>query len=85
LQLKVHSEEKVVEIYLTRCEKNEPDVQARLKEIYDQYRRTKYIVAVFESGDGDLYSNTLELLSHNKKVSAEKALCKEKNDNKLAG
>ena len=49
-----------------------------LKRLYDEYKTKKYLVAVFESGEGDLYQSTLELLSYNKQRCAEIEVNREK-------
>ena len=71
MEMTVDDNAKTVEIYLKRSEKNDPDIQGRLKDIYARFRGTKYTVAVYESGDKDLYENTLALLSYNKRRLAE--------------
>ena len=71
MEMTVDDNAKTVEIYLKRSEKNDPDIQGQLKDIYARFRGTKYTVAVYESGDKDLYENTLALLSYNKRRLAE--------------
>lgn len=71
MEMNVKNEQKMVYIWLTRAEKNDPQLQADLKDIYARYKKQKYLVAVFESGDGDLYQGTLDLLAYNKKRLAE--------------
>lgn len=66
---------KIVAVWLTKGEENDPQVQAELKSIYDKYyskKRTKnsYTVSVYHCGSQDLYQSTLDLLSHNKKCLA---------------
>lgn len=56
-----------VEIWLTKAEKNDPEFQASLKGIYAEWKRRGYMVVVYESGEGDLYENTRELLTYNKR------------------
>ena len=41
-----------------------------LAEIYNQYKKTKYIVAVYESGNADLLSGTKSLLSQNRDIAS---------------
>jgi len=50
LEMTVRDDRKLVEIWLTNAEKNDPKIQEGLKDIYDKYRNTKYTVAVFQSG-----------------------------------
>ena len=66
MELNVHENTRLVEVWMTGAEKNDPAVQARLKALYANYRGTKYTVAVFQSGSADLYQSTRELLVHNR-------------------
>ena len=63
MELKVHDNTKIVEVWMTNAEKNDPAVQARLKELYAKYKEKKYTVAVFHSGGGDLYQSIHDLLA----------------------
>ena len=74
MELKVHDNTKIVEVWMTNAEKNDPAVQARLKELYAKYKEKKYTVAVFHSGNGDLYQSIHDLLAYNKKKCAEIAM-----------
>ena len=73
MKLKVHENTKIVEVWMTNAEKNDPAVQARLKELYAKYKEKKYTVAVFQSGGSDLYQSTHDLLAYNKRKCAELA------------
>lgn len=46
-------------------------LRAGQKEICGKYKKKNYLVAVFESGEKDLYQGTLNLLAYNKRRSAE--------------
>ena len=74
MEMNVRDDQKLVEIWLTNAEKIDPVLRAGLKEIYAKYKTKKYMVAVFESGKGDLYENTRDLLIFNRRRSAEKAV-----------
>lgn len=76
--MNVRDDRKLVEIWLTNAEKIDPVLRAGLKEIYAKYKARKYMVAVFESGKGDLYENTRDLLLYNRRRSAEMAVQQEK-------
>lgn len=67
----INDEKKRVEIWLSNAEKKDTELRAGLKELYVQYKRKNYLVAVFESGEKDLYQGTLDLLAYNKRRSAE--------------
>ena len=79
MEMTVHDEQKIVEIWLTNAEKENPQTRQSLKEVYNYYRDSKYLVAVFESGEGNLYDQTLALLKYNRKKSAETELQMEKS------
>ena len=74
MEMNVRDDQKLVEIWLTNAEKIDPVLREGLKEIYAKYKTKKYMVAVFESGKGDLYENTRDLLLFNRRRSAEKAV-----------
>ena len=74
MELKVHDNTKIVEVWMTNAEKNDPAVQARMKDLYAKYKEKKYTVAVFHSGGGDLYQSIHDLLAYNKKKCAEIAM-----------
>ena len=68
----------LVEVWLSNVEKKDTSLREGLKRLYAEYKKKKYLVAVFESGEGDLYQSTLELLSYNKKRCAEVEVNREK-------
>lgn len=71
MEINVRDAERLVDIWLTNAEKNDPEIRAELKDIYGKYKKQKYLVAVFASGSQDLYQSTLALLSYNKRRCAE--------------
>lgn len=71
MEINVKDDRRVVEIWLTNAEKQDPQLRAGLQGIYDEYKKKKYLVAVYESGSCDLYQSTLSLLAYNKKRIAE--------------
>lgn len=77
MEINVHDDRKIVEIWLTNAEKRDTDLRERLKPLYREYKEKKYLVAVFESGDGDLYENTSALLLSNRRKLAEKEVREE--------
>lgn len=78
MEMNVRDESKIVEIWLTRAEKDDPALKAGLQDIYDKYKQKKYTVAVFQSGEGELYQSTLDLLAYNKRRVAELQVQQEK-------
>ncbi len=78
MEINIHDDKKMVEVWLTRAEKQDEALQQELKPLYAQYKKKKYMVAVFESGEQDLYQNTLALLSYNKRRIPELEIMREK-------
>lgn len=85
MELNVHHNTKIVEVWMTNAEKNDPAVQVWLKELYAKYKEKKYTVAVFHSGGGDLYQSTRDLLAYNKKKCAELAAQRARMPRRTAG
>ena len=78
MEMAVKDERKLVEIWLTNAEKADPVLRAGLQNIYDKFKKKKYLVAVFESGNGDLYAQTRDLLLYNRQRMAEQEVQREK-------
>ena len=78
MELTVKDERKLVEIWLTNAEKSDPVLRASLQGIYDKFKKKMYLVAVFESGNGDLYAQTRDLLLYNRQRLAEQEVQREK-------
>ena len=78
MHIEVRGQSKIVELWLTKKEKNDPALLESLKPIYQQYRDQKYLVAVFLSGEDDLYQQTRDLLLYNRLRQAEKEAQAEK-------
>ena len=78
LQMRINESSKIVELWLTRAEKEDAAVQESLKPIYRQYKEQKYLVAVFLSGEEELYPQTRDLLLYNRRRSAEKEVQRQK-------
>lgn len=78
MEMNVRDDKQMVEIWLTNAEKKDPELRAGLKEIYNKFKKEKYLVAVFESGEKDLYQGTLDLLAYNKRRCAELEVKREK-------
>lgn len=74
----VRDDKQIVEIWLTNADKKDPEVRAELDAIYDKYKKRNYLVAVFRSGEKDLYQGTLDLLLYNRRRSAELEVKREK-------
>lgn len=71
MRIQIHEQSKLVELWLTQEEKNDPAFRKGLKPIYEKYRAQKYLVAVFLPGEEDLYQQTRDLLVYNRRKLAE--------------
>ena len=85
LEIHVRDDRGLVEIWLSNAEKKDPSLREGLKGIYDKYKKKKYLVAVFESGERDLYPSMLELLAYNKRRCAELEVYREKQRTTIHG
>ena len=68
MQTKIHEPTQIVEVMLTHAEQADEAVKKQLKELYAQYKGTKYTVVVF------LYEDTRDLLLFNRRRAAERAV-----------
>ena len=64
MEFNVNDKDKILEIWLSNSEKED----ISLKSLYKEYKEKKYTVAVFKSGNENLFSNTKELLLNNRKM-----------------
>lgn len=55
--------EKLIEVWLTNAEKNDPGIRESLKLLYKKYHLQQFTVAVFESGTESLYEGTKQLIT----------------------
>ena len=78
LQIDVLDDKKIVAVWLTRAERNDESVMARLRSLRSEYKAKKYTVAEYHSGSGDLHTSVLDLLAYNKRHAAELQVQREK-------
>lgn len=78
MEVRVHDDMKLVEIWLTRQEQTDDVIREKLQQMYQDYKSRKYMVAQFHSGGGDLYAFTRDLLLFNRKRIEELAVMLEK-------
>ena len=78
MRMEIREQSKIVELWLTREERDDPAFRESLKPIYQQYKDQKYLVAVFLSGEEDLYQQTRDLLLYNRRRQAEREVRREK-------
>lgn len=84
MEVNVRDSNKVVEVWLTRQEKQNADLRERLKPVYREYRAKEYLVAVFESGERDLEELTGGLLGYNRKRAVQLEMEREKQQGMAA-
>lgn len=70
--MNINEQSKIVELWLTRTERDDSALRESLRPIYRQYKDQKYLVAVFLSGEEELYQQTRDLLLYNRRRQAEK-------------
>lgn len=78
MDIKIDPQSKIVEVWQTHADQNDAALQAQLKSMYADWKKQKFLVAVYRSGNEDLYAATRDLLAYNKKRTAELAVRREK-------
>lgn len=81
MELRVHPNMKIVEVWLTQKERENKDLQEQLAQIYREYTEKKFKVAQFHSGTDDMYTATRDLLLFNRKRIAVLENLREKSPN----
>ncbi len=66
MEIDVKTNEKRVNIWLTRSESGDAGVRESLKPVYKKYKAEKYLVSVFESGTESQEDSIRDLLLYNK-------------------
>lgn len=74
MTLEVCEKNRIAYYWLSREEKDNVDIQNKLKDKYGEWRSKGYKVCTFVSGSGNLVDLTKELLIHNKLMIAKKAV-----------
>ena len=78
MRMEVREQNKIVELWLTREERDDATFRESLKPRYQQYKAQNCLVAVFLSGEADLYQQTRDLLLYNQRRQAEKEVQEQK-------
>ena len=78
MELNVRNDSKIVEIWLTREEKQDAQLQKKLKLVYQSFHETGYTVATFLSGEQALEEITSGLIGYNRKRIAQLEVEQEK-------
>ena len=68
----VYEDEKIVEFWLTKAEKDDADLQQHILDESQEWKKKKYKTVVFCSGREDLLSVTKPLISYNLKLMLDK-------------
>lgn len=72
MEIRIHEDRRLVELWLTQAEQQDVALRESLKPIYQQYRKQKYLVTVYLSGQKDLYEQTRDLLLYNRQRTAQR-------------
>lgn len=85
MEINVRDGSRIVEVWLTRAEKQDAELQEKLKPMYREYKDKNYLVAVFQSGEQDLADATSDLLCYNRKRIAQLEVEREKQSGMVMG
>ncbi len=85
MELEVYDTKKMVCVWLTHADQDDPAIQEQLKSLYSKYKQRKYCVAVFHSGQEDLEGLTRDLLQYNRKKTEEISMAAEKKKAMVSG
>ena len=66
MKIITNTQDKIVEIWITNKEKHNLKLKQALSPLFAEYKKQKYTVAVFYSGESNLLANTTDLLLKNK-------------------
>lgn len=69
---------KIVQIWLTNAEKNDPEVAEKLRPLYAENKSRGYMTVVYKSGGQDMKEGMRDLLVYNKRKLAELEVQQEK-------
>lgn len=78
MEINVRDSSKIVEVWLTKAERQDEVLREKLKPLYHKYKDQNYLVAVFQSGDEGLYDLTHDLLRYNRRRTAQREVEQEK-------
>ena len=65
MRYSINEEKKLATVYCSHADQESEEQQQLLKDFIAECRSKKIYVCVFNSGDGDLWENTKELLAYN--------------------
>ena len=85
MELNIRNDIKMVEIWLTKAERQDAKLQRDLKVLYQGFKESGYLVATFLSGDQDLTDTTSDLICYNRKRIAQMEVEQEKKQGLAMG
>ena len=74
MEITMNEDKKMAAVWLTNADQKDPALREQLKAFYKECKAKDILAVEYQSGTGDLFQNTLALLSYNRKRSAEKEL-----------
>ena len=80
MRIAVREESRIVELWLNRAEKEDAAFWESLKPLYQTYKAQNYLVAVFLSGEEELYQQTRDLLLYNRRRQAEMEVLEQRQE-----
>ena len=78
MEITMNEDKKMAAVWLTNADQKDPALREQLTAFYKDCKSKGILAVEYQSGTGDLYQNTLALLSYNRKRSAEKEIQAEK-------
>ena len=78
MEINRNEESRILSVWLTNADQQNEEIQNWLKGKYPVWKKEGYLTVVYKSGHEDLYENTLALLKHNRRLSAQKEVEAEK-------
>ena len=78
MEIHLNQASKLAEIWLTNTDQKNVQLQEQLKSIFQDFKSQGYLVAVFQSGNQDLYRQTADLLCYNRKRMAQLEVAQDK-------
>lgn len=78
VEININEQSKIVEVWQSHVDQQDEALQSRLRSMYADWKKKKYLVAVYRSGKEDMYEATRDLLIYNKRRTAELAVRREK-------
>ena len=72
MEIKRYEDDHIITVWLTNEDQQNEEILQWLEAHYPIWKKQGYLTVVYKSGHEDLYDNTLALLKHNRRLSAEK-------------